>query len=57
MLTQADPNLESDTRTTAETQILQSATSDGILDTARSNARNNMESLLRGLGFTQVTVR
>ena len=57
MLTQADPNLESDTRTTAETQILQSATADGILDTARNNARNNMESLLRGLGFTQVTVR
>ena len=57
VLTQADPNLESDTRTTAETQILQSATSDGILDTARNNARNNMESLLRGLGFTQVTVR
>ena len=57
VLTQADPNLESDTRTTAETQILQSATSDGILDTARTNARSNMESLLRGLGFTQVTVR
>jgi hypothetical protein len=56
VLTQADPNLESDTRTTAETQILQSATTDGILDTARNNARNNMESLLRGLGFTQVTV-
>ena len=57
VLTQADPNLESDTRTTAETQILQSATADGILDTARNNARNDMESLLRGLGFTQVTVR
>jgi hypothetical protein len=57
VLTQADPNLESDTRATAETQILQSATADGILDTARNNARNDMESLLRGLGFTQVTVR
>ena len=56
MLTQADPDLESDTRTAAENQILQAATSDGILDTARGNARNNMESLLRGLGFTQVTV-
>lgn len=57
LLTQADPNLESETRQTAEQQILQAATSDGILDTARSNARGNMESLLHGLGFTQVTVR
>lgn len=57
LLTQADPSLESDTRAVAETQILQAATKDGILDTARGNARNSMESLLRGLGFTQVTVR
>ncbi len=57
VLTQADPNLESDTRTTAENQILQAATTDGILDNARNNARASMESLLRGLGFTQVTVR
>ena len=57
LLTQADPSLESDTRALAETQILQAATKDGILDTARGNARNSMESLLHGLGFTQVTVR
>lgn len=57
LLTQADPSLESDTRAIAETQILQAATKDGILDMARGNARNSMESLLRGLGFTQVTVR
>lgn len=57
LLTPADPNLESDTRKMAETQILEAATTDGILDTARANARGSMESLLRGLGFTQVTVR
>ncbi len=57
LLTPADPNLESDTRKTAETQILQAATNDGILDAARANARGSMESLLRGLGFTTVTVR
>jgi hypothetical protein len=57
LLVQADPNLETDTRTSAENQILQAATSDGILDTARANARGSMESLLRGLGFEQVTVR
>jgi hypothetical protein len=54
---QADPNLETDTRSTAESQILQAATNDGILDTARANARGSMESLLHGLGFEQVTVR
>ncbi len=57
LLAQADPNLETDTRKTAEDQILQAATNDGILDVARTNARANMESLLRGLGFQQVTVR
>jgi hypothetical protein len=56
-LTQADPDLESDTRKIAETQIMQAATNDGILDTARNNARSSMESLLRGLGFQQVTIR
>lgn len=57
LLVQADPSLESDTRSVAETQILQAATTDGILDTARSNARGSMESLLHGLGFQQVTIR
>lgn len=57
LLAPADPNLESDTRKAAETQILQAATNDGILDTARANARSSMESLLHGLGFTDVTVR
>jgi hypothetical protein len=57
LLVQADPQLEGDTRKTAEGQILQAATNDGILDTARTNARGSMESLLRGLGFQQVTVR
>lgn len=56
LLVQADPNLEIDTQKLAETQILEAATKDGILDTARANARLGMESLLRGLGFTTVTV-
>lgn len=57
LLVPVDPNLESDTRRTAETQVQDAATKDGILDTARGNARNSIESLLRGLGFQQVTVR
>lgn len=56
LLVQADPSLEMDTQKMAETQILQAASNDGILDTARANARLGMESLLRGLGFNQVTV-
>jgi hypothetical protein len=57
LLVQADPNLEIDTQKLAENQVLQAASKDGILDTARANARTGMESLLRGLGFQQVTVR
>ena len=57
LLVPVDPNLETDTRRTAETQIQDAATKDGILDTARSNARSSVESLLRGLGFQQVTIR
>lgn len=57
LLVQADPSLEMDTQKLAENQILEAASKDGILDTARANARTGMESLLRGLGFEQVTVR
>ena len=57
LLVPVDPDLETDTRRTAETQIQDAATKDGILDTARGNARSSVESLLRGLGFQQVTVR
>ncbi len=57
LLVPTDPNLETETRRTAEGQILQSARTDGILDTARSNARASVDNLLHGLGFQQVTVR
>jgi len=57
VLMPTDPNLETETRRTAETQIEQAAMGDGILDTARANARGSVESLLRGLGFETVTVR
>ncbi len=57
LLVPSDPNLETETRRTAESQMLQSAQGDGILDTARSNGRASIESLLRALGFEQVSVR
>lgn len=56
VLVPTDPNLETDTRRTAETQIGQAAMGDGILDTARANARSSVESLLHGLGFETVIV-
>lgn len=57
MLVPQDTNLESETRKLAEDQIQKAAISDGILDTARTNARANVQSLLSGLGFDSVTVR
>lgn len=57
MLVPQDTNLEGDTRKSAEDQILKAAIADGILDTARANARASITTLLTGLGFESVTVR
>lgn len=57
MLVQQDTNLESQTRQLAETQIQNAAIADGILDTARANARTSIAALLSGLGFDSVTIR
>jgi len=54
ILTQGDPNLEKTARQAAEKQILQAALDDGILDTARQNAENFLERLLRDLGYPEV---
>lgn len=56
LLVPVDQNLESDTRAKAEQQLQQAALSDGILDTARKNARATITTLLYGLGFNQVDV-
>jgi hypothetical protein len=56
ILVPADQNLESDTRAKAEQQLQQTALSDGILDTARRNARATITTLLYSLGFQQVDV-
>jgi uncharacterized protein DUF4230 len=53
----ADPNLETQVRLTAEQQIGQAALSDGILDKARQNARTSVTALLYGLGFHTVDVQ
>jgi Protein of unknown function (DUF4230) len=56
LLVPVDQNLESDTRVKAEQQLQQSALADGILDTARKNARATVTTLLYSLGFQQVDV-
>ena len=56
LLVPVDQNLESDTRARAEQQLQQTALADGILDTARKNARATVATLLYGLGFQQVDV-
>jgi hypothetical protein len=56
LLTSADQNLESETRARAQDQLQKDALSDGILDTARKNARATITTLLYGLGFQHVEV-
>ena len=56
LLVPVDQNLESDTRAKAQQQLQQAALSDGILDSARKNARAAITTLLYGLGFQQVDV-
>lgn len=56
LLVPVDPNLESTTRSKAQQQLQAAALSDGILDAARKNARATLQTLLYGLGFTQVDI-
>jgi Protein of unknown function (DUF4230) len=57
LLVPTDPDLESQVRQAAETQIHDAALADGILRTAQQNARTTLTSFLQGLGFTQVEFR
>ncbi len=56
LLVPVDQNLESDTRAKAQDQLQKAALSDGILDTARKNARATLTTLLYSLGFEHVDV-
>jgi len=57
LLVEADPNLESEARLTAEQEITKAALADGILDKARQNARAEVTGLLYALGFRKVDVQ
>jgi hypothetical protein len=50
-----DPNLETQVRQEAERQLQQAALQDGILKSADENARNSVQSILKGLGFEQIS--
>ena len=56
LLVPADPNLESEIRAEAERQLLQAALIDGILNTASTNARATVTTLVQALGFSDVQV-
>lgn len=57
LFVKADPNLETITRQKAQAQLQQAALTDGVLDTARANARSTLTAMLLGLGFAKVDVR
>jgi hypothetical protein len=44
-------------RQEAERQLQQAALQDGILKSADENARNSVQSILKGLGFDQSAFR
>ncbi len=54
VLTHGDVNLETTARQAAEEEIRKAALEDGILETARLNAENYLDRLLRDLGFPEV---
>lgn len=54
LLVPTDPNLETQARQEGERQLQESALRDGILQTAKKNARTTITSLLQGLGFEKI---
>jgi uncharacterized protein DUF4230 len=52
-----DPNLESEVREEAESQLQQAALQDGILKIAGDNARSTISGMLKGFGFLEVDTR
>jgi hypothetical protein len=54
LLVSTDPNLESQVRNDAETELRRSALADGILQKAQENARSTLTSLMQSMGFLEV---
>jgi len=55
LFTRGDPSLETQVRQVAEQEILKSATQDGILDQAISNAQTYLRWFFETLGYKQIT--
>jgi hypothetical protein len=53
----ADPNLESQTRQRAQTELQQAALQAGVLDMATRNGQETVRVMLEGLGFSKVEIR
>ncbi len=49
-----DPNLETQLRQAAETEIVQAAMEDGIISKARTNAEQVLRTLIIGLGYEEI---
>jgi hypothetical protein len=56
LLTKGNKDLESEARKAAEQSIRQAACEGKILDTATENARKQLTTLLKGLGFTTIGI-
>jgi len=56
IFTKGDADLETEARQVAETVLVDQAEENGIVDTAEGNAVTAVESLLNGLGYSDVTV-
>jgi hypothetical protein len=56
LLTKGDENLESEARAEAEKVIREAACKGGILEDASKNARNQLMSLFKSLGFATVII-
>ncbi len=54
VLTHGSPNLETNARQAAESEIEKAALEDGILKMARQNAESYLERFLRSLGYPEV---
>ena len=56
LFSRVDPDLESEVRKEAESQVRQAALDGGILPAAAANASTTLTSFLKGLGFEQVEI-
>lgn len=56
LLAKRNENLESEARKEAERTLTEAAIEAGILDRARKNAETTVETLVRSLGYDQITI-